>query len=221
MGAVLLAMGRNEEALGYLARAKANIVRASWKETPDAVAVLNDTGQAELARGRADAALAAHTEALALVEKIFGKEHPDYAMTLHRIAEAQIALGRDKEALAAETQALAVVDKLPESQVSIQILVGVGRVRMRSGHTAEALIPLERAVKIGEGRHGDPRDLADARFALAQALWTATPASRERARKLAKDARATYEKPAWFRERLAAVDAWLAEKDGRMTRATD
>jgi tetratricopeptide (TPR) repeat protein len=218
LGAVLTSMGRTAEALVYLERAKANAAHAGRKDTPDYYSVMNDIGQAELARGRADAALAAHSEALALVERLFGKEHTDYGLTLHRMAEALLALGREKEALADETEALEVVDKNPGSPAALQVLVGVGRARMRAGNAAGAVAPLERAVKLGESRAGDPRDLADARFALAQALW-ASPASRDRAKKLARDARATYEKASWFKDRFAAVDAWLADKDGRVTRA--
>jgi hypothetical protein len=99
--------------------------------------------------------------------------------------------------------------------------VGLARARTRNANVEGAVAPLERAVKLGESHHCDPRDLADARFALAQALWTgggANSAARDRARALAKDARAVYEKPTWFKDRLAAVDAWLAEKDSRMTR---
>ncbi len=220
MGTVLVSMGKAEEAVQLLTRAKTTLEKANRKDTPDYAAVLNDLGEAELARGRADSAAAHHHEALAIVERVLGKDHQDYGMTLFRVGEALFAVGKAKEALAQDLQALEIVDKAqgPDSPAAARILSGIGRARLRIGPTASALEPLEHAVKIRETHHVDPKDLADARFALAQALW-ASGKEKDRARKLAKDARATFDGPAWFKERLAAVDTWLADIDSRVTRA--
>jgi eukaryotic-like serine/threonine-protein kinase len=218
LGTVLVALGKAEEAVPLLARAKATLEKAGRKETPDYAAVLNDLGEAELARGRADLATLHHTDALAVVEKVLGKEHQDYGMTLFHLGEALFAVGKAKEALAEDLRALEIVDKAlgPDSPSAARVLGGIGKARLRAGPTATALEPLEHALAIREAHHGNPRDLADARFALAQALH-ANGKQKDRARKLAKDARATYDGPAWLKDRLAAVDAWLADIDGRVT----
>ena len=219
MGTVLVSMARADEAVPLLARAKATLEHASRKETPDYAAVLNDLGEAELSRGRADLAMPHHLEALAVVEKVLGKDHQDYGMTTFHLAEAHFAIGKAKDALAEYLRALAVVDASAgaDSPAAARILVGIGRARLRLGPAASAVEPLEHAVRIREAHKGDPKELADARFALAQALWQ-TGKEKDRARKLAKDARATYDGPVWLKERLTAVDAWLADIDGRVTR---
>ena len=219
IGAVLTWMGKYEDALVYLARAKAIVEKAGRKGTPDYASVLNDIGSVELARGRAEAALLNHTEALAVIEKVLGKGHPDCASTLFRVADAHLALGKNREAYDENARALAIAEKAlgPDSLIAAQILVGLGRAQMRLGSPRSAVAPLERAVQIREAHRGDPRDLADARFALGQALW-ATGSERDRARRLAREAREAFERPAWFKDRLLAVDSWMAEIDGRVTR---
>jgi eukaryotic-like serine/threonine-protein kinase len=219
MGTVLVSMGRADEAVPLLTRAKTTLERAGRKETPDYAAVLNDLGEAELARGRADLAMPHHLEALAVVDKVLGKDHQDYGMTIFHLAEAHFAIGKAKDALAEDLRALDVVDKAAgaDSPAAARILLGIGRARMRLGPVAGAVEPLEHALRIREAHHGDPRELADARFTLAQALWQ-TGKDKDRARKLAKDARATYEGKVWLKERLTAVDTWLADIDGRVTR---
>ena len=201
-------------------RAKATLEKADRKGTPDYAAVLNHLGVAELARGRAEVALPHHATALDVIEKVLGKEHQEYGTTLFHIAEAHLATGKVKDALAEDLRALAIVEKAagPDSPSAAQIDVGLGQARMRLGPPEAAVPPLEHAVKIHEAHRADPRDLADARFALARALW-ATGKEKDRARKLAREARATFDGPAWFKERLAVVDAWLADIDGRVTRA--
>src|SRR5262249_9111449 len=67
--------------------------------------------------------------------------------------------------------------------------VGIGGVLL--GHPERAFVPLECALLLREGREGNPRDLADTRFALAEALW-ATGRGRERALSLARRAAETY-----------------------------
>ncbi len=218
LGTVLVAMGKADEAAPLLARAKATLEKANRKETPDYATVLNDLGEAELARGRADLATAHHVEALAIVEKVLGKEHQDYGMTLSHVGEALFALGKAKDALVQHERALEIVDKAvgPDSPSAARVLAGIGRARLRAGPAVTALEPFEHALRIREAHHGDPKDLADARFALAQALFT-NGKDKDRARKLARDARATYEGRAWFKERVATVDAWLADIDSRVT----
>ena len=218
LGTVLVALGKAEDAVPLLTRAKTTLEKASRKDTPDYAAVLNDLGEAELARGRADLATLHHTEALAIFDKVLGKEHQDYGMTLFHLGEALFVVGKPKDALVQDVRALAIVDAAlgPDSPGAARILIGIGRARLRVGPASSALEPLEHALTIRETHHGAPRDLAEARFVLAQALFT-NGKEKDRARKLAKDARTIYDGPPWFKERLAAVDAWLADIDGRVT----
>jgi len=77
-----------------------------------------------------------------------------------------------------------------------------------AGHPERALPIAERAVRVAESRPADanPGDLADARFALAAALWD-THGDRARAKKLAEQARDAQPDA----EKKAATVKWLAE----------
>jgi tetratricopeptide (TPR) repeat protein len=211
IGSVLTVMGRPAEALPYLERARANLEQAGQGETPDYAAVLNDRGAAELALGHAERAVADHRAALALLERVVGPQHPDCAVALTRLAEARSRLGQHREALADLARAAPVVDRAlgPETPAAARVLAATGQVRLRLGAAAAAVAPLEHAVRIRAARRGDPRELAEARFLLARALW-ASGGDRDRARRLAAQARETYAAHPWFREPLAAVDAWIA-----------
>jgi tetratricopeptide (TPR) repeat protein len=219
IGSVLTQMNRPDDALVHLRRARTLLEQHGQRDTPDYASVLNDLGSAELALGHPDVARQHHAAALALAEKILGKEHADTATSLQRLAEARSRQGEHRGALEDLERATRIVEKAlgAESLAAAQVLAAQGRVRLRLGEARAAMAPLETAVRIREARRGDPRDLAEARFLLARALWDGG-GDRGLARELAQRARVTYAARPWFREQLVAVDAWLAEAGKASTR---
>jgi hypothetical protein len=94
-------------------------------------------------------------------------------------------------------------------------LTGLGWALLGLGKPADALALLERALTIRSAHVIDPNFVADTRFGLAHALWSAPAAQgrdRPRARTLAEQARDGYAAAGDAHEaELAEVDAWLAE----------
>jgi tetratricopeptide (TPR) repeat protein len=93
-------------------------------------------------------------------------------------------------------------------------LVGLGTSHLALGDPHAALAPLERAVAILEAHPEDKSELAEARFALARAVWD-SHGSASRARTLARAARAGFGTASLDRANARAADAWLARRDRR------
>jgi len=93
-------------------------------------------------------------------------------------------------------------------------LVGLGRVLHAQGKDDEAQPLLERGLEIREQDGTQPRERAEAIFALAKVIW-GDPATRERALSMAKEARAvlTEAGPDMVTDR-EEIDTWLASRPG-------
>lgn len=117
---------------------------------------------------------------------------------------------RRQAALAGYQQALALREKAarPEHPDLVVALVGLGRGQVALGAPREALAPLERALKLSATPRILPETSADLRFGLARALWE-TNGDRERARRLATEAREAYARVGRTKD-VRAVAAWLA-----------
>jgi hypothetical protein len=90
---------------------------------------------------------------------------------------------------------------------------GLGLSLLELGQTAEAIAPLEDAVRLRAAEEpADRAELGQSRFGLARALW-ATGGDHARARALAVAARADLATvgPRAAAD-LASVDAWLAAR---------
>lgn len=89
--------------------------------------------------------------------------------------------------------------------------IGLAKVALEADDAESALAYAERAVSIREAAMVEPTVLADARFVLAQALWSKR-SERARARTLAEQAREAYAKHGQGGEDdLAEIMTWLAE----------
>jgi hypothetical protein len=118
------------------------------------------------------------------------------------------------EATDAAVRALAIFEREADTDglFVFVALVALGLALVGAGKTAEACPFLERANRIGEARAPSVAHRAQARFALARAVWEA---DRGRAVALARTARHEYagspQTPATERE-LRGLDAWLAAR---------
>ena len=91
------------------------------------------------------------------------------------------------------------------------LLVSQGKCLLRAGQAARARTSLERALSIAAAHEDDMElsQVAELRFALAQALWPA-PGERKRAVELAARARDGFkEEGGRYRKDAAEVAAWL------------
>jgi eukaryotic-like serine/threonine-protein kinase len=86
------------------------------------------------------------------------------------------------------------------------------RGKKSASRAREAVRDLERALEILAGKEGDPNQVAEAKFHLADALWRAG-LDRDRARSLATESEAIYvEQGPGSQRALDAVQAWRAER---------
>ena len=125
------------------------------------------------------------------------------------VADIRLAQGRTAEALALfdESNVMMTAATSADSLERAYSLTGIGEANVRLGRAREALEPLEKALKIREGRETLPVEIGKTRSALARAL-KASGGDSLRAATLAEQARADLEgagrKGA---QELAALDA--------------
>ena len=156
-------------------------------------------------------ALLHNGEALRIFTKSYGPDNVMVAMTLSNRSEILEGLGRHADALATETRALELFrDKLPPDHFWLAYpLTAMGRTLTSSGRAGEAISHLERALAIRLKSDPRPEPVAEARFALAAALWDGSR-DRPRSRWLAEEALAIYRERPGLARRKGEVEAWLA-----------
>ena len=87
------------------------------------------------------------------------------------------------------------------------MLLALARLDLRTNDGAAAKAGFERVIEIHVERHGNQRELAQARFGLAQSL---PDAERAQAITLAKQARERFSADE-LADEVARIDAWLAD----------
>ncbi len=159
--------------------------------------------------GRNEEALSHTDSAIEIFEKRLGAGHPELAGQLSNRGEILNALGKYPEARASFQRASAIWERElgPDTDMLGYPLTGIGISFLGQDSPGNAIVPLERALKIRSERKATPSDFAETSFALARALW-ASGREQSRARRLAEDARIAYEKTTMAKN-LAQVDAWL------------
>jgi tetratricopeptide (TPR) repeat protein len=213
LGCVLDAQGSREEAVRSYQKALTLKESALGSEHPDVGASEGNLSISFAGLGRWDEALKHARRSLQLLEAGLGSGHPDLAITLSNEGEIYNALGRHREARTAFERARVIWERElgKNSQNTSYALTGIGMSYLGDGRPADAIAPLELALKIRRERDPDPSKMAETSFALAQALWDANQ-ERRRARRLADEARAAYQTMS-DRGHAPAVEAWLRDHD--------
>jgi tetratricopeptide (TPR) repeat protein/predicted Ser/Thr protein kinase len=208
-GLIMLELRRFDDARVELQRADATFVHVFGPEHPARVALYGNLGELEALQGHVDAAISNYRMAQQVLERTTGPESPEVADVHADVARVLTLHGHHDEALAELDQTLAILDKSGPAGAPrlIPALIDYAGVQLDRGRPELALPPAERALALAAKLPEDanPSDLADARFALASALWD-TGRDRPRARALVLQAKAGRPSP----ERLATIDAWLA-----------
>jgi hypothetical protein len=181
-------------------------------EHPSIAAAFNNEAEQLAAIGRFDEALGFNARALQGFSGAYGPASSEVAMTLSNRAEYLLGTADPARALEQARQAL----PLWEAQVGRDHqflgypLTAEGRALLALARPNEAIPPLERALGLREATEGDPRVVAETRFALARARWDAN-ADRVRARALATSARDVYTRIGDVKH-AGEVAAWLATR---------
>ncbi len=229
LGSALDQLAAFDESLAVARRALA-INAAAFGEEHVATANPNcHIGIALAGLGRDDDARPHFERALQRWEAQYGAEHPILAYALVGLGRLDLRRGRTEKATRQLERALALRERAyGREHVSVaETLADVAAARREAGALMEARRLLARAVNIAEaalspGHH----KLATMRFAYARALWEtagvpaegepgATAAERERARALARTARAGLAAaPGRRDEQLAEIDRWINARAG-------
>jgi len=155
-------------------------------------------------------------KALAIHKSTSGAESSEVTYDLDWLAITLHADGEDGEALHEAQHSLAIREKMiqektlsPTSGDLAFSLENIGQAYLGLHKPQEALAALERAMTIHEKNAHDVSEMAEARFALARALWDAGK-DKKRAAALAELARTGYT-ASKDEERVMAVARWQVE----------
>jgi tetratricopeptide (TPR) repeat protein len=213
--AILLATkGELASAEGYFQRALDIDRDALGPNHPTVANDLMNLGNVQYSQDRLDDAAANYDRALQIQTKVFAEDSSTVATTLINLGNVLREKSDHGAAVDAYTRALAGLERAHGSEHPkvAYALHGLGSARLDLGQPDRARESLERAVAIRQKDKSDPTNLAESQAALARALWS-LGTDRDRAIDLALAARETYAKAGVKEsERLAALDAWLAER---------
>jgi len=176
---------------------------------------INNYGTLLADQKKYDEALPILERALQLKQEHLGAEHPGVSTTLDVLAKIKYERGDFATGIAYFERSIAIREKAfgADSERVSEPLLELGALYLAQHKPARAVEPLERALKLREAAKRTPAwKLAEARFALAKALWD-NRADRKRARQLAQAALSGFEDGERdSAEDLAEVKAWLAKR---------
>ncbi len=206
--------GRNAEALEHDRRALAFKER-SGASRGDIAGSLNNLALTLSDMGRYGEALDHLDRAIEDLGQDVGGEHPLVATFISNKGETLDKLGRHTEARTAYERALTIEERTygTESTNLAYPLTGLGESYLADHQPAAAIVPLERAQRIRAAHEKDPALCAETDFGLARALWE-TNTTRDRALRLAAEARAAYAHSPTAAPRLVEIDRWLSTRTG-------
>jgi serine/threonine protein kinase len=202
LGSLLVDTGHPDDAIPIIRQAREAIEPVLGQEA-NQWNLVNEANALTLS-GHADQAVPLYRRSLEIHARSVGLGDDGFGH--HRLADALRRLGRVDEALVEDRRSLELGERFSHGEEPLLMLplLGIGRDLVLLKRAREALVPLERAVKIGE-THRQPGELVEFHFALAQTLWET--GDRDRARALAKKARD--EAPAKDAQ-IAEIDHWMA-----------
>ena len=195
MGQALFLNGRFAEGLAAHRQALQAKLRVLPADHWDVALSVGSVASGLQSMGRHTEALEQNQRAIAILERAFGRRHPDVALHIVNRGEIRLSLGQVAAARSDFEEALEIWrgEFPPDHLYNGYPLTGIGLAVLAGGRdVADAIPPLERALKIREDAHAAPEMRATTMLALARALWQAGPPgheSKERALRLAEGAR--------------------------------
>jgi len=209
----LYKVGELEEAARLYERSLAIKEATSGSVSPTVAKTLSNLAAVRRGLGDAERAYDEMLRAAEIFEASLGPRTPTVAMVKTNIADLLLDLERADEAIAVADEARAILkEALPADHPHVAYTMQVLGVALAGlGRTDEAIAALQDAVRIRTSEQVAPDLLATSQFALAKALWASDEALRPRAVQLAERAHETFAEQTTNPERLADVEAWLAE----------
>ncbi len=205
--AALCAEGRDAEALVEDERALALKETALGRSNADTGTSMLNVALRLHTLGRDAEAIPIGEQAVEVFSNLFGADSTRVAHALINQSEYLTSVRRFDAARVAIARALEIWKSNHASAFFIGYgLLDRGRLDLAEGHLKDARADLEESISLLGGM--DPGFAAEAKFALAQALWV-TPRDRPRAVAFARTARAVFGQGTVAGRRGAEIDAWL------------
>src|SRR6185295_5051738 len=210
LGAAYMYLGDRERAVSTMREALQAMTDIRGPDHPVQISTLRNMSFLQAQQGDYRGALEAATKAVKIARERVGTESLKLGDSLDTMATVFLMDRHPAEALDRVEEAARIKAKAAgsDSQDVAYSLDGVGQALMALGRPKEALPLLEKASKILAGG-GDPENLAETQFHLAQAL-VATRADPSRARSLALQARSGFI-ASNVPDKAQEVSRWLAE----------
>lgn len=209
--------GRSEEGKKMLERALEIETRTVGADDPLVAAALQALGDLATRQSHYDKARTLLERALAIRQRSLPENHPKIGESLAALAGLMWDQGKYAESRAYYDRTRAIYQKAygRDHPFYAVMLLNVGDCDLELGQVDEAVRSFEQAVAALESSDGSPARLADARFALARALWRAGR-ERKRARSLAKAALDGYIKAGdYYADAKHHVETWLRKPSSR------
>jgi serine/threonine-protein kinase len=206
LGNVLRRVGDYPAARAVHERAIVAKEKALGPDHPRVASSMNNLANVLFDLGEYAPAAAMLERAVAIKERALGPEHPDLAGALASLGRTRVRLGQLDAALPLLERARAVREKNQGSAHPdvAEPLLGLGELRLAERAAAKAVPPLERALTLANAEY-----TSEIKLTLAEALWQ-IGAARPRARTLAEEARAAYERLR-HRPGLERATRWLSD----------
>jgi eukaryotic-like serine/threonine-protein kinase len=219
LGQVLALLGRHDEALGHYERALATLERIHGPEHRMVATVIEGQGGVFIELGRTGEAVDAMQRALAIFEETVG-DGIEVGRSQLNLGMALLDGGRLDEALVHFRASFERFEALlgAGNFYGGYALLGIGQSLLWTGDARGALAPLRQALAIFEAAEVDRTDVARARFGIAQALWLSSPAEREQAVSLARQASEVFAADPGGERFHAEADDWLRARQRRAAR---
>ncbi|MEM9456335.1 MAG: tetratricopeptide repeat protein [Myxococcota bacterium] len=211
LGNVFHAQGDYDQAKLHHQRALAIRQEALGPNHPRLANSLGNLGNVSVRRGDYDQARAYYQRSLAIFETALGPDHPHVANSHTSLGDAFAHQGDHDQARDHYQRALTIFEEVlgPDHSRLAYPLIGLATVALDTDDPTTAREYAERALSVREGTAA-PALLAEARFALARALWS-MHGERARACALAQQARDGFAEHGKGRDDdLAEVETWLA-----------
>jgi len=225
---LVVGRGEHDAAEDYANRALELVRGSLGPNHPELAHSLVRLANIQIAHGTGDEASANWNRAVTILGRAHGAQSREVALALVEIGEQQRRHGQNSAALEHERRAVALLDRAGhrDPELLARALVGQGRSLLALGRAALAREPLERAAASLEAAHRtaaqEQADLdrrtrlalawADAQADLARALWAGAD-ERERARTLARSARALHLEHGGDRSAVADLELVLASPE--------
>jgi eukaryotic-like serine/threonine-protein kinase len=186
--------GKAKESWSYVVRAKANLAKMPTVAPTWSTQALRVEARVVAAQGKLPEALKLAEEAVRVSKTQLGAAHPETAVALRAQALVMMEAGKSKDALAVLDEYLQVVAKLGPNEGADEPMghVYAARALIKLKQPAEAVLRIEKALKLLAGMTGHKPLKAEAQLTLADALWTVGE-EKPRARELGAAAQALFE----------------------------